>query len=119
MHATVRVRKFVVNKISNGPGDDFLRAPIQIMTPSTALIQNANARDGKDPSSPEVKRGALQRERSSSVQAVLTGQVTRVQNPPRGRGRWTGRSREEKWRTRKIGVKLAQREKRERNRREK
>ena len=34
MHATVRVRKFVVNKISNGPGDDFLRAPIQIMTPS-------------------------------------------------------------------------------------
>ena len=31
MHATVRVRKFVVNKISNGPGDDFLRAPIQIM----------------------------------------------------------------------------------------
>ena len=34
MHATVRVRKFVVNKISNGLGDDFLRAPIQIMTPS-------------------------------------------------------------------------------------
>ena len=34
MHATVRVRKFVVNKISNGPGNYFLRAPIQIMTPS-------------------------------------------------------------------------------------
>ena len=35
MHATVRVRKFVVNKISNGPGDYFLRAPIQIMTPAS------------------------------------------------------------------------------------
>ena len=76
-HVTVRVRKFVVNKISNGPGDDFLRAPIQIMTPSTALIQRQR-HDGKDPSSPEVKRGALQRERSSSVQTELTGQITRV-----------------------------------------
>ena len=43
MHATVRVRKFVVNKISNGPGDDFLRAPIQIMTPSNRSSSNANA----------------------------------------------------------------------------
>ena len=40
----VRVRKFIVNKISNGPGDDFLRAPIQIMKPSNikSLSSNAN-----------------------------------------------------------------------------
>ena len=77
MHATVCVRKFVVNKISNGPGDEFLRAPIQTMTPSTALIQR-HRHDGKDPSSRDVKRGALQRERSSSVQTELTGHITRV-----------------------------------------
>ena len=85
----VRVRKFIVNKISNGPGDDFLRAPIQIMTPSNRshpYIQRQR-HNGKDLCSPEVKRGALDRERSSSVQTELTGQVTRVYSPPQGRGR--------------------------------
>ena len=39
-----------------------------------SLIQRQR-QDGKDPSSREVKRGALDRERSSSVQTELTGQI--------------------------------------------
>ena len=39
-----------------------------------SLIQRQR-QDGKDPSSREVKRGALDREGSSSVQTELTGQI--------------------------------------------
>ena len=100
MHATVRVRKFVVNKISNGPGDDFLRAPIQIMTPSNRSHPTPTSRrQGSMLPGSQARRA--ERERSSSVQTDLTGQITCVYSPPRGRGRWTERSRGEKWRTRK------------------
>ena len=56
--------------------------------------QQLQRKDGKDPSSREVKRGALERARSSSIQTDLTGQTMRDQSSTRGRSRWTGRSRD-------------------------
>ena len=66
MHATVRVRKFVANKISNGPGDDFLRAPMQIMTPSNRSHPTPTSRrQGSMLPGSQARRAG--RERSSSV----------------------------------------------------
>ena len=96
LHATACVRKFDLIKISNAPSDDFLHAHMQIMRSSNHSHPAGERQDGKakDPSSREVKRGALQRERSSSVQTDLTGQTMRDQSSTRGRSRWTGRSRD-------------------------
>ena len=85
MHATVRVRKFVVNKISNGPGDDFLRAPIQIMTPSNRSHPTPTSqRQGSMLPGSQARRASARA--VESVQTELTGQ-TRVYSPPQGRGR--------------------------------